>query len=254
MARVENQENRNEAGQEQWQVASAGLDESLIKTIAVCKYKKGDGLIEGTECAVCLSEFQEMESLRLLPKCSHAFHLPCIDTWLKSHSSCPLCRAGVSSPSPHPTTPPEMPGGTQVSSSLNASSYEIQPPDDLILVVDNQEERAYVRFASDDDVHPKRPIQENSTSDINGSYQERVRQIPRSVSFGTFSSQRCLIPDVLKIEGGDEDLHVKRNESWRLIGSSKGRSGVGIRRSVSSCDRFVPTVQDNGENSLFPSD
>ncbi|GFQ06016.1 RING-H2 finger protein atl52, partial [Phtheirospermum japonicum] len=54
-----------------------------------------DGLIEGTECAVCLSEFRENESLRLLPKCRHAFHLPCIDTWLRSQSSCPLCRAGV---------------------------------------------------------------------------------------------------------------------------------------------------------------
>ncbi|XP_073270698.1 RING-H2 finger protein ATL52-like [Primulina huaijiensis] len=255
MARVENQENRNEAGQEQWQVASAGLDESLIKTITVCKYQKGDGLIEGTECAVCLSEFQEMESLRLLPKCSHAFHLPCIDTWLKSHSSCPLCRASVYSSLPHPTTPTQMSDATQVSSALNMSSYEIQPPNDLILVVDNQEERVYVSFASDDYISPKRPIQENLSSDINGSDQERARQIQRSVSFGTFSSQRhYLISDVLKIEGGDEDLHVKRNESRRAIGSSKGRSHEVGMRSVSSSNRFVLTVQDKGKNSMLPSD
>lgn len=44
---------------------------------------------------MCLSEFQEDESLRLLPKCNHAFHIPCIDTWLRSHTNCPLCRASI---------------------------------------------------------------------------------------------------------------------------------------------------------------
>ena len=53
------------------------------------------GLVEGTDCSVCLSEFQEDESVRLLPKCGHAFHIQCIDTWLRSHSNCPLCRANV---------------------------------------------------------------------------------------------------------------------------------------------------------------
>ncbi|XP_010485695.1 PREDICTED: RING-H2 finger protein ATL51-like [Camelina sativa] len=73
-----------------------GLDESLIKSITVYKYKKIDGFVESSDCSVCLSEFQENESLRLLPKCNHAFHVPCIDTWLKSHSNCPLCRAFIS--------------------------------------------------------------------------------------------------------------------------------------------------------------
>ncbi|KAG8369898.1 hypothetical protein BUALT_Bualt14G0061300 [Buddleja alternifolia] len=47
------------------------------------------------ECAVCLSEFEEKEIVRLLPKCNHNFHLDCIDMWFKSHSTCPLCRSGV---------------------------------------------------------------------------------------------------------------------------------------------------------------
>uniref|UniRef100_A0A7N0VGS1 RING-type E3 ubiquitin transferase n=1 Tax=Kalanchoe fedtschenkoi TaxID=63787 RepID=A0A7N0VGS1_KALFE len=75
--------------------ANNGLDEALIKMITVCEYARGDGLVEGTECSVCLSEFEEGEKLRLLPKCSHAFHLPCIDMWLESHSNCPLCRANI---------------------------------------------------------------------------------------------------------------------------------------------------------------
>lgn len=78
-----------------WFINTVGLQQSIIDSIAVFKYKKGEGLIEGTECSVCLNEFQEDESLRFLPKCSHAFHIPCIDTWLRSHKNCPLCRAPI---------------------------------------------------------------------------------------------------------------------------------------------------------------
>lgn len=113
------------AGRDRRQQSGGGLEEAVIKTITVCKYEKGNGLIEGTECAVCLSEFEENEALRLLPKCSHAFHLPCIDTWLKSHSSCPLCRALIIT--------------ITTSSPLNVDSYEFQRPRDLVLVVDDRE-------------------------------------------------------------------------------------------------------------------
>ncbi|CAJ1940385.1 unnamed protein product [Sphenostylis stenocarpa] len=81
---------------EPWNASTTGLDEALIKSIAVFKYKKGVGGSVGvTDCSVCLSEFEDDESVRFLPKCSHVFHVPCIDTWLKSHSSCPLCRAAI---------------------------------------------------------------------------------------------------------------------------------------------------------------
>lgn len=78
-----------------WLINTVGLPQSVIDSITACEYKKDEGLIEGTECSVCLSEFEDGESVRLLPKCSHAFHLACIDTWLRSHKNCPLCRAPV---------------------------------------------------------------------------------------------------------------------------------------------------------------
>nr|BAJ85765.1 predicted protein [Hordeum vulgare subsp. vulgare] len=83
--------------QESWNVSPAsGLDETLINKIAVCKYRRGEGpVLHTTDCSVCLGEFHDGESLRLLPKCSHAFHQQCIDTWLKSHSNCPLCRSNI---------------------------------------------------------------------------------------------------------------------------------------------------------------
>lgn len=76
-------------------VRSGGLEVSLIESITVCRYKRGDGLVEGTECSICLVEFRENEKLRFLPSCTHAFHPPCIDTWLRSNVNCPLCRRNI---------------------------------------------------------------------------------------------------------------------------------------------------------------
>ncbi|WOK96121.1 hypothetical protein Cni_G04828 [Canna indica] len=79
---------------EAWRVSPRhGLEQTTIDKIALRKYRSDDGLVEGKDCSICLGEFREDETLRLLPKCSHAFHLQCIDAWLKSHSNCPLCRA-----------------------------------------------------------------------------------------------------------------------------------------------------------------
>jgi len=58
----------------------------------------GDGDKEPFDCAVCLCEFDAEDRLRLLPLCGHAFHLNCIDTWLLSNSTCPLCRGVLFAP------------------------------------------------------------------------------------------------------------------------------------------------------------
>lgn len=72
-----------------------GLQQSTIDSITVYRYRNNEVLVKETECLVCLGEFQQEESLRLLPKCSHAFHLPCIDAWLRTHKTCPLCRTPI---------------------------------------------------------------------------------------------------------------------------------------------------------------
>ncbi|KAL8555946.1 hypothetical protein ACS0TY_003677 [Phlomoides rotata] len=69
-----------------------GLDESIIKTIPLSVYTRKSGLYD---CAVCLLEFEENDYVRTLPVCTHAFHVDCIDIWLRSHANCPLCRAGI---------------------------------------------------------------------------------------------------------------------------------------------------------------
>lgn len=50
---------------------------------------------EESECAVCLSVYEQGEDVRELVRCKHSFHASCIDMWLFSHFDCPLCRAPV---------------------------------------------------------------------------------------------------------------------------------------------------------------
>ncbi|CAN6463011.1 unnamed protein product [Victoria cruziana] len=73
----------------------SGLDRRIVESLPVFLFSALKGSKEGLECCVCLSRFDDKEILRLLPKCKHAFHITCIDRWLESHSSCPLCRRKV---------------------------------------------------------------------------------------------------------------------------------------------------------------
>ncbi|KAK8947585.1 E3 ubiquitin-protein ligase [Platanthera guangdongensis] len=88
-----------------------GLDPSLINRLTTYRYRPGinpssDGDAR-VDCPVCLGEFREGDSIRLLPKCAHAFHRSCIDTWLSSHSNCPLCRADILPPAENRTADTE---------------------------------------------------------------------------------------------------------------------------------------------------
>ncbi|GAV58617.1 zf-RING_2 domain-containing protein [Cephalotus follicularis] len=79
---------------------SIGLNKSTLNQIPVMVY--GSGLnFPVTDCPICLGEFVEGENARILPKCNHGFHVKCIDIWLASHSSCPLCRQQLFD---HPTS------------------------------------------------------------------------------------------------------------------------------------------------------
>ncbi|GAV85010.1 zf-RING_2 domain-containing protein [Cephalotus follicularis] len=91
----------------------SGIDRVVIESLPIFRFGSLQGQKEGLECAVCLNKFEATDVLRLLPKCKHAFHVECVDTWLDAHSTCPLCRYRVDPEdillAPPPPPPPQQP-------------------------------------------------------------------------------------------------------------------------------------------------
>ncbi|RWR93837.1 RING-H2 finger protein ATL57-like protein [Cinnamomum micranthum f. kanehirae] len=69
-----------------------GVDPTTLLSLPVVAYH-GCGWKNPLLCAVCLSEFLEKETVKIIPACGHVYHPECIDSWLLSCGSCPLCRS-----------------------------------------------------------------------------------------------------------------------------------------------------------------
>lgn len=83
-----------------------GLDADSINRLPVTLYspppsalkKKGGGGDTGeeeqaaAECSICIVELVAGDKVKALPPCGHCFHPDCVDAWLRSQPSCPLCR------------------------------------------------------------------------------------------------------------------------------------------------------------------
>ncbi|GAV72111.1 zf-RING_2 domain-containing protein [Cephalotus follicularis] len=67
-----------------------GVDPAAVRSLPVYSYR-GDSKYQ-IECCVCLRDFEENETVKMIPFCKHMFHLRCIDTWLAAHVTCPVCR------------------------------------------------------------------------------------------------------------------------------------------------------------------
>ncbi|KAM3289690.1 E3 ubiquitin-protein ligase ATL6-like [Capsicum chacoense] len=100
---------------------SRGLDPEIIKTFPVFLYSDVKALKLGKsilECAVCLNEFEDEETLRLLPNCYHVFHPECIDAWLAFRTTCPVCRINLK------TKPIQQTGALEYSQDMSHPDTE----------------------------------------------------------------------------------------------------------------------------------
>ncbi|KAK3120502.1 hypothetical protein QOZ80_9AG0688760 [Eleusine coracana subsp. coracana] len=204
-----------------WYIRTKGLDERAIAAIAAVVYdaakmkkqQQPGGAGEGEGCAVCLAEFRDGETLRLLPRCGHAFHRGCIDTWLRAHINCPLCRAPVqvdkkADNKARAATAAWVHG--QAGDANRGTEEEVVAP-----------ERAVRRAASMVTV-PRRawpdvaagqaPSSSAREEDMTGLAKIRrlLKLLPRSASFGAGSCQGLPTTRSTAAAAGDDDIESSR--------------------------------------------
>ncbi|XP_038697079.1 uncharacterized protein LOC119993859 isoform X2 [Tripterygium wilfordii] len=78
-------------------IGSVPAPNEVVESLPIKLYTKFQKcqLEETAQCYICLVEYEEGDSLRILP-CNHEFHRACIDKWLKEiHRVCPLCRGDI---------------------------------------------------------------------------------------------------------------------------------------------------------------
>uniref|UniRef100_A0A0D9WHJ2 RING-type E3 ubiquitin transferase n=1 Tax=Leersia perrieri TaxID=77586 RepID=A0A0D9WHJ2_9ORYZ len=83
-----------------------GLDAEAIGGLPVTLYQPRDNSMmppagkggggeddQAAQCSICISALVAGEKVKALPPCGHCFHPDCVDAWLRSQPSCPLCRS-----------------------------------------------------------------------------------------------------------------------------------------------------------------
>ncbi|XP_062181604.1 putative RING-H2 finger protein ATL12 [Phragmites australis] len=115
----------------------AGVPKPVIESLPFFRFATLRGARQGMECSVCLARFDDADLLRLLPRCRHAFHLDCVDRWLESNASCPLCRTRVDAEAAalglkYPSSARIVFGGDGLSNSDRFSGYTAGSGRDLL--------------------------------------------------------------------------------------------------------------------------
>ncbi|MBA0773274.1 hypothetical protein Gotri_008562 [Gossypium trilobum] len=158
---------------------SNGLDPELIQAFPTFYYstvKEFRREKYGLECAICLGEFKDEDMLRLLTICCHVFHKECVDLWLESHKTCPVCRGELDVLSKK--SPLLIRSNSMHEISTNAESSANQSPVEDSVCID-------IKDDNDEKVDGEDKVQvTSSTKEQQSRKNERMENFSRSHSTG----------------------------------------------------------------------
>ncbi|KAK6940692.1 Zinc finger, RING-type [Dillenia turbinata] len=222
---------------------SQGLDEMLIREIPTFRFRKRECEERNLfECVVCLNEFQENETLRVLPKCGHAFHLDCIDIWFQSNANCPLCRSSISGkPQKYPLGVIVAPSSSPQDSQPFIGSY-MNSDEDFVVIELSREEGNVVTL-------PHRPQERHDNLEQKIENNKKMRKFHRVSIMGDecidvrekddFSIQPIRRSFSLD-SAADRQLHlsfqeiIQQNRHQKEVSGREECSSRSVRRSIFS--------------------
>ena len=245
-----------------------GLDQAVIDTFPILEYSEVKIHMIGKEvleCAVCLCEFEDTETLRLIPKCDHVFHPECIDEWLGSHTTCPVCRTNLV------PQPGESVHGLPLLPNLDAHDVEAQN-DAVVTTAPEQQQQVNAdaeRVVSEPELVTLDKSKTLNRNRTRGSRSSRRRRFPRSHSTGHSLVQpgentdrfTLRLPEGVRREIINRELQqansllVLPREGSSRQGSSRGRIWRRLDRSFKS-DRWsftrAPSILLRGTSVRSP--
>ncbi|XP_052195108.1 E3 ubiquitin-protein ligase ATL6-like [Diospyros lotus] len=221
-------------------LSSRGLEPEVIESFPILHYSevkehkigKGD-----LECAICINEFSDDETLRLLPKCDHVFHPECIDAWLASHTTCPVCRASLVL-SAH-----ELSGAAAQGTAANPidSTAEHNFSSEIGEVQDQAQSRNQVSITVDEDRNRAPQVIETPKPNA-----QRVAKFPRSHSTGhslVLPGDNCdrytlRLPEEVRKQIVERSLQ-RTTSCVVAVGYRTGGDGSSRGRQIGRNDRIV---------------
>ncbi|XP_069318581.1 E3 ubiquitin-protein ligase RNF133 [Eulemur rufifrons] len=149
-----------------WQRLTADL-KNAFGQLQVRVLKEGDEEINpnGDSCVVCFEPYKPNDTVRILT-CKHFFHKNCIDPWILSHGTCPVCKCDILKAL-----------GIQVDVEDGTESLQVLMSNELPETLSPGEEE------TNDELPPARPpdkvihVEENLTSQNNDSRPSSVVEV-----------------------------------------------------------------------------
>lgn len=143
-----------------------GLKKELREMLPIIVYKESFS-IRDSQCSVCLVEYQAEDRLQHIPACGHTFHMDCIDHWLSTHTTCPLCRLSLVPASKSSTELPQInvESGQEYSVAVNGNDTLIQQRPQASEAAQAKEDIRNARNKSEEDARDVRnPKNEDARS------------------------------------------------------------------------------------------
>ncbi|XP_045420886.1 E3 ubiquitin-protein ligase RNF133 [Lemur catta] len=149
-----------------WQRLTADL-KNAFGQLQVRVLKEGDEEINpnGDSCVVCFESYKPNDTVRILT-CKHFFHKNCIDPWILSHGTCPMCKCDILKAL-----------GIQVDVEDGTESLQVLMSNELPETLSPGEEE------TNNELPPARPsdkvihVEENLTSQHNDSHPSSVVEV-----------------------------------------------------------------------------
>ncbi|EPQ51458.1 hypothetical protein GLOTRDRAFT_48834, partial [Gloeophyllum trabeum ATCC 11539] len=103
--------------------------EHIIASMPTGFYKDWAEAESDTRCPICLDDYKSLDPVLKMHDCRHWLHKECLEKWLRSATSCPVCREQVrlgSGPSHAPVAGPSTQGQHHGHDSDEGDSDEIE--------------------------------------------------------------------------------------------------------------------------------